>query len=293
MKPLLLFFIFVIFSFAAHAGHSNESPTDTLKTDTTVVKKRIRFKFELSASSNNTYQGRQDTSHIPIITPLFRYTTKRRFYFETCLVKQGEGKKPFDEWDITLGKRFVFSDKWSLRMAYTHYFFDSQVSRITASVKNYFSTSLNYDWKILYSQLRFSWSGGNDQFTYKSKKVNTKTNDFNFTFANSRQFDINDVLKKGFYLTLTPEVDILYGTQNYLTTYKGKGDKTNKTYSNQVSKFALTAYSFSFDVAYTMNKFTIDLTPYYTIPMNTPSGESSSPYFVMTASVYYIFSGKK
>ena len=205
------------------------------------------------------------------------------------------GKKAFDEMDLGLGKRWRFSDKWDGSLSYTHYFFDSNVARIKAALQNDLAASAGYDWDILYSQLLFDWSEGSDQFKYKGKKVAQKTRDFTFTFANSHQFSWDDVFKKDDDIIFMPEVDVLLGTQNFMATYKGKTEKTkaNKAYQDQASKFSVTGYTFTLYFTYDIKKFSFSLSPYYTIPENAPAGESSASYFVLSASVYYTFVGKK
>ncbi|MEI8136656.1 MAG: hypothetical protein WCH21_04935 [Bacteroidota bacterium] len=265
--------------------------SDTLKKDTIVSKKHSKFKISLDYSSNNTYKGKKDTNNLPIITPFVKYTTKSRFFISSSLVHSSLTGKVFDELDLGVGKKIRFSNRWDGSISYSHFFFDSKVSRVKSSVMNDLSSYLGFDSDILYSQLYFDWTQGNK----KSKKKNSAgtTNDFIFTFTNSHQFVFDDVFTSGDDITIIPTVDILYGTQNFLATYKGKKDIAYKSYQDQASKFALTSYIFTLYLSYQIKNFVFNVSPYYTIPKNLPAGESTSPYFVMSAGIYYTFISKK
>jgi hypothetical protein len=272
-----------------HALDNFKLPADD---STTVKKKHSKLKIELNYASNNTYKGRADTSNTPIISPFIKYTGKSKFFVQGSLVNVPGEKKIFDEMDLGVGKKIRFSDSWDGSVSYSHYFFDSNVARIKAGLQNNFSSFVGYDWDILYSQLYFDWSEGSNSLKTKNKKItNTRrTSDVTFTLVNSHQFN--------FYvgkttITLMPEADILYGTQNFLASYKGKTDPANKKYQDQASKFTLTGYMFTLAIILDIKNFTIDLSPYYTIPKNIPGSGSTAPYFVMSASIYYTITGKK
>ena len=292
MKHILLL-LFSCCYLGTYAFTGFELPSDSSKTDTTIVKKYRKYKFELSYSSNNTYKGRKDTSNSQIISPSFKYTSKSNFYIRTALANSSGSKKVFDELDATLGKKFHFTKNWDGILSESHYFFDSNVSRIGAAVQNDIVASTGYDWDILYSQLQFDWSSGNSKFKYKGKRLDKRTHDVTFILANSHQFWLDDVLKDGDDLVIEPEIDILYGTQNFLTTYKGKRDLANKAFQKKASTYAITGYIMTLNVDYDIKNFTFGLSPYYTIPTNVPPGESTSPYFVMYANIYYTIKGKK
>jgi hypothetical protein len=297
LKKYLWCFLFLFFGigkiFSGLSLHLILPKDSVKKEDSAKVKKHAKLKFELSAASNNTFKGRRDTNNVPIISPLLKYTTKRNWYFSGTLVNEPGSQRMFDEFDLSIGKKIVFSDNWDATVAYSHYFFDSRVTRIKATVQNYASATVNYDWNILYSSLELSYSEANDKFKYKGKKVGNKTGDFSVYFDNSHAFDFDDFLRKGNSLSLTPEADLVLGTQNYMASYTGRFNSNNKAYKDKISKFELTAITFAFDVSYTIGNLTFDLYPYYTIPYNAQPGAESTPYFVMSGSIYYVLKFKK
>ncbi len=138
-----------------------------------------------------------------------------------------------------------------------------------------------------------NWDRGNNKFPSKEKILTQKSNDYSLIFSNSHVFSIDDLLKKGDDFFITPEADVLCGTQIFLVKHKGKTNPTDKIYQKQAAKFNLTGYLLSLELKYKIKKFTLELTPTYIIPENVPAGESSTPYFVMNASVYFTFKKKK
>lgn len=266
--------------------------TSTVTPDSSLPIKYSKLKIELDYSSSNTFIGRKDSINIPVITPYLKYTTKNRFFFTSSLVHSSETKLFFDELDLGAGKKFVFSDNCDGSISYTRYFFDSKVQRLRSTVVDYFSTYIGYDYKILYSRLSFGRSGGSTKNGKKKVTTPKSLNDYCFTLANSHTFYFDDVIKKDDEFYVSPEVDFQLSTQNFLVTYKGKKDAVYKEYQKQASKFSFTAITFYLDVSYQIKNFVFDFMPYYTIPMNSPTGENSSPYLVYTGSIYYTIKWK-
>jgi len=70
------------------------------------------------------------------------------------------------------------------------------------------------------------WSSGNAAFKTKNKQkqvvqVNQQTDDYTFTFSNNHIFLFEDVLHKNNDLTVIPQLDVLAGTQNFLSNFRG------------------------------------------------------------------------
>ena len=276
---------------------------DSAKKDTTSVKKKqSAFKIEFDYVSNTTYMGRRDTVNVPTFSPLLKYTTKNKFYFETAFVNVPGGATAFDEMNLGVGKLFRFTSNWDGNISYMHYFFNSNAARINAVIQSDWNFYTALDWDILYTQLMYDASKGNDQFKYKGITVGQSTSDKMMTIANSHLFLIDKIFRKDDDLLIMPELDILYGTQNFLSAFKGKippkdatklKQEEDQAFQNQASQFGLTAYVVTLYVTYEVKRWSFAISPNYTIPENTPAGVSSTPYFVMAASVYYTIKSKK
>lgn len=286
MRTIILFSFLFLFS----KSHALVIFSDSSSS----AEKHRKFKMELDYSSDNTFKGRKDTTNIPILAPFFKYTAKSGFFLQASLVNvptpKANKQKVFDELDAGLGWMFDFSDKWDGIISYTHYFFDSKIARIKAAVQNDLNATVGYDWDVLYHRLIIDYNSGNPNFvSKKGKKISTRSRDFSITLANSHNFSFDFSNNKNF--TIAPEADALFGTQNFLASYKGK--TSDATYQKQASAFNLTAFMFYLTVSYEIKKWTFMLDPSYTIPQNVPNGESSSPYFVMSGSIYITFKSKR
>ncbi len=278
----LFLFFYSISTFALNSDTTHEGSG-------TKREKFRKLKLALTYSSDNVFKGRKAGSSIPVISPMIKYTTKPGLFAQVSLTNT-PGKKAtlFDELDTRIGWIFDLSDKWDASFSYAHYFFNSKSARINATVQNDLDLSLGFDWNVLYSRLIADYSSGSSSFSKKGKSISSHTKDFSVTFMNLHDFSI-DLTKKS-KLIITPEADLLWGTQNFLSAFNGKTDSAQ--YQKQVSAFSLTAYVLYLDVKYKRGKFYILLSPSYTIPQNVPTGESSSPYFVMSGSIYYLFRSK-
>lgn len=264
--------------------------SDTTKPEQSAKREKFRrLKIALNYSSDNIFKGRKTSSSIPVISPLIKYTTKPGLFAQVSLTNTPSKKASiFDELDAGIGWLFDFSDKWDGSVSYSHYFFSSKSARINATVQNDLGLSLGFDWSVLYSRLLADYSWGSSGFSKKGKGTSSGTKDFGLTFMNSHDFVI-DLTKKS-RLTISPEADLLFGTQNFLSAFNGKSDTSQ--YQKQASAFSLTAYVLYLDVKYKLGKFYLLLSPSYTIPQNVPTGESSSSYFVMSGSIYFLFRSK-
>ncbi len=282
-------FFFSICIFAATTAFSQQVKKDSVqekKSETGRMKYR-KVKIGVDYASDNTFRGRKDSTNIPLVSPFFKYTGRRGWFTTVSLADvPAKKQKAFDELDLGAGKNFDFSENWDGTLSYTHYFFDAKAARIKAAVQNDIHASVNYDWTILYSQVIFDVNGGSDKFLYKGKKIGVRNFDYSFTFANQHDFEINFKDEKKM-LTISPEADVLFGTQNFLAAYKGKTSDVN--FKKQAEKFSLTAYVFYARFVLDLHKFSLDLSPSYTIPKNVPGNGSSSAYFVMYTSAYWTF----
>jgi len=281
----LLYFIFSTASLFAFEVDSTKTSDSTKLSE-----KQRKLKIGIDYTSDNSFNGRKGTVKTPMLSPLVKYTARSGFYTEAAVVSAPttKSKNIFDELDAGVGWLFDFSDNWDGSASYTHYVYASGVSRLRSSLQNDVSLSAGFDWDILYSRLIADYYLSDPKTSKKGKIKVKNSKDYNITVANMHDFDIK--LTKNSMLTISPEADVLFGTQNFLAAYKGKTD-TSK-YAKQASSFTLTSYLFYLDVKYRVKNFSILLSPSYTIPQNVPEGESATPYFIMSASVYYTFKSK-
>ena len=261
-----------------------------------------RFKTSVTYSSANTMLGKRDSLPIPVLSPTFKYTTSKDFIYQIAVVHSNTTNKMFDELDLKVGKNFYVGSRWNFTLSYTKYIFSKDVNAYAG-----------FDWgHDVYTGLSLDYTSGKKTIPFHSVDsiFNKKTNkynlvnssgysyvqgkDFTATLTNSISFYFYEIFNENDKIILSPEIDVMWGTQNGVqtnaTTKKlAKGNGKNAKSSSQTIKtnIPFMAYIFNLDFTYKVNRWGFNISPYYTIPQNISSGADSSPYFVMYGGINY------
>jgi hypothetical protein len=308
----LLYFIF----FLSHCIFSQNSVlNDTITTDTIDPVYR-RFRVALNYSSANTFLGKKDSVSIPILTPTFKYTTSKDFFYQLNLVHSNTTNKVFDQLDLRAGYNHYFNDQWNATISYTRSFYSKAVDRLNAIVNNDINVYVGYDWNHVYTALSLDYTSGSKDYAYtfndtiigplgkkhiiESKETGSvSAKDYTITLMNSRQFYFYELFNDNDKLIVCPEIDVYYGSQNSVQQssvvrklVKGKKQKT--TTSNDNTKYPFMAYTFNLDLRYVYKKLTINLSPYYTVPQKLATDTYvQKPFFVMYGGLFYTWKWEK
>lgn len=300
--------------FAQNLNHP-QSAGDTLQNEISeeVSPAYRRLRFSLNYSSANTMLGKRDSVPIPIFTPTLKYTTSKDFFYQFSLVHSNTTNKLFDELDLKVGKNYYVGEKWNFTLSYARYIFSKEVDRLSAVVNNDLNVYAGYDWgHEVYTGLSIDFTSGKKTVPFHtidstfSKKQNKyilidnngytyiKANDITMTLMNSITYYFYDLLVDSDRLIVTPEIDILFGTQNGVETVastkklaKGNGKLAKSTSSTTKTNTPFLAYTFNLDFRYVHKRFAVNLSPYYTVPQNIVLGAKSTPYFVMYGGIIY------
>ena len=294
MKKTWLVFALLVcfFKTESYAGNTEKAIFNSDSSATKTNKNRLRF--ALKYSSANTFYGRKDSVSIPVLSPSLKFTSSTNFFLRTALVHTNTTSKVFDELDLELGYRHFFGDRLDASVSYTRMFFSKNVSRLNSVANNDINLYLGYDLDLLYSGLSFNYTSGSQ--TVKTKlppnkkppKNNNPTTtlitakDYTITWMNSKDLFLYELLSLDDKLIITPEVDLIFGTQNGIQVYRKK-----ETVQAPASSFNIKAFDLSLNLRYVFKNLTLNITPDYTIPVNVPTGDYSSPYFVFYGGIYY------
>ncbi len=299
---------------AQNVGNTNHIG-DTIINQETIENEPVyrRFRTSLNYSSANTLLGKRDSIAIPILTPTFKYTTSKDFFYQLSLVHSNTTNKLFDELDLKVGKNFYIGERWNFTLAYARFIYSKYIDRINTVVNNDFNAYAGFDWgHDVYTGLSLDYTSGKKTIAYYTvdsvlpKKGNKyilvdntentyiQAKDFTMTFMNSITFYFYELLNESDKLIVTPEIDVVYGTQNGVETIssskkiaKGKGKNFKSTTQTIKTNTPFLSYTFNLDFRYVLKRFTINLSPYYTIPQNISLGAASNPYFVMYGGLVY------
>jgi len=316
---LLIFFTFLLTGITQKFNAQNLGNTshigDTIVNEETIENEPVyrRFRASLNYSSANTLLGKRDSIPIPILTPTLKYTSSKDFFYQMSLVHSNTTNKLFDELDLKIGKNFYLGDRWNFTLSYTRFIFSKEVDRLNAVVNNDFNAYAGFDWgHDIYTGLSLDYTTGKKTVQYHTidtvfaKKGNKyvlvdnsgytyiEAKDFTMTFMNSVTYYFYELFNENDKLIFTPEIDVMYGTQNGVETSattkklaKGQGKYAKSTSETIKTNSPFLSYTFNLDFRYVFKKFTINLSPYYTIPRNISLGAASNPYFVMYGGLVY------
>ena len=319
---LMRFLIFLIFLFTsivqpfrAQNGGNTSHIGDTIINEETIENEPVyrRFRTSLNYSSANTLLGKRDSIAIPILTPTFKYTTSKDFFYQFSMVHSNTTNKLFDELDLKVGKNFYVGERWNFTLAYARFIYSKYIDRLNTVVNNDFNAYAGFDWgHDIYTGVSLDYTTGKKTIPYHivdsviSKKGNKyvlvdntgytyiQAKDFTMTFMNSVTFYFYELLNNSDKLIFTPEIDVVYGTQNGVETIasskkiaNGKTKNTKSTTQTMKTNNPFLSYTFNLDFRYVLKRFTINISPYYTIPQNINIGAASTPYFVLYGGLVY------
>jgi len=283
-KPVFKIILFLALFFLINAAFGNNALVK-LSNDTSLVKsKNQQLRLALKYSSANTFYGRKDSVSIPVLAPSLRYTAANNFFIRTALIHTNTTQQIFDELDLELGYRFYAGEKWDFSSSFTRMFFSKKVSRLNSVANNDFNCYMGYDAGFLYSALSFNYTSGSKTISSKKRNISRTVfaKDYTLTWINSRDFYAFSLLNEDDKLIISPEIDVYFGTQNGIQVYRKKEQATNIK-----STFNAKALDFSLNMRYVLNQISISISPNYTIPLNVPVGDYSSPYVVFYGSIFY------
>ena len=291
MKKIWLVFALLVCFFKTESYAGNFEKANYTSDSSATKTNQNRLRFALKYSSANTFYGRKDSVSIPVLSPSLKFTSSTNFFLRTALVHTNTTEKVFDELDLELGYRHFFGDRLDASVSYTRMFFSKNVSRLNSVANNDINLYLGYDLDYFYSGLSFNYTSGSQTIQAKKTPKNPKrpapaavitAKDYTVNWMNSKDLVVYELLSTNDKLIITPEVDLIFGTQNGIQVYRKK-----ETEQTPASSFNLKAYDFSIDLRYMFKNIILNITPDYTIPVNVPAGDYSSPYFVFYGGIYY------
>jgi hypothetical protein len=263
--------------------HANLYKTKSLL-DSTNKKTDNNLRLALKYSSANTFYGRKDSVSIPVVSPSIRFTSSKNFFIRTALIHTNTTSKIFDELDLELGYRFYLGQQWDFSASYTKMFFSKNVARLNAVANNDLNFYMGYDANFFYSALSFNYTSGSQTIQSKKKNISRTifAKDYTLTWINSKDFYTYELLNMEDKLTVSPELDVYFGTQNSVQVYRKKNQA-----NSSLATFNIKALDFSCDIRYSYKNLSFMITPDYTIPLNVPTEDYSTPYFVFYGGIYY------
>lgn len=221
-------------------------------------------KFSSSYLSNSVFNGRKDSVTTPYLTPTIGYYDKSGFYITGALsYLSSAAASRIDLFNIEAGYDFNIN-KLDGEVTVFKSFYNSSSTNVKSEVSGGVASSFGYDLGFIHPTLLAGINLG-------------KSTDFTAAFSLDHSFYAAEDK-----LEIVPSFLVNASTQHYYGNYyanrkyaklKKKNGGTGIYYDitadlTDASRFKILDYEFSLPINYTVNKFTIGLTPAYALPVN-------------------------
>ena len=263
----------------------------------TVPHRKQSVSVGIEYGSDVSFFGRTNPSRYPFTTTDAIYNSKIGLFGYASAWKVLSSVPLIDEFDLGAGYSFKLSKNFKGALSYTRFLYSQEADIIKSSSTN------DIDFK---NTIDFKWFNTNISLDY----LFGKSSDFFVTLNNSRYFESKwSVFDDKDYLTFTPSVNIIWGTQNFVEQYtidhdvtndhnnpkNGPGHYTpptpppNNTYTVNDTEFNMLSYGFKLPVGYNRPHYTVEASYRYAIPVNVQGNLLNTHESFFNLTFYYVF----
>jgi len=264
-----------------------DTPHKTTDTDTVIRKQSLIV--GVNYSSDVMFFGRTGPIKYPDVSGDVIYNTKNGiFVYGSGLKVLGYGQL-YDEIDAGAGYLYKYTKDFGGSVSFTHFFFNSDAHVIKSGSSNDINWMNAYDYGIMKSGVTFDYLFG-------------KSHDYFVTLHTSHHFESNfSIFDDKDYLTITPGVSAIFGTQNFVQRYSLDYDYRQQTdnifdagpneqhMAHLNGMFNVLNYSFKVPIAYNRPHYTIEFSYKYSIPVNVEGALMNTKESFYNLTFYYVF----
>ena len=264
-----------------------DTPHKTADTDTVVRKQSLIV--GVNYNSDVMFFGRTGPIKYPDVSGDIIYNTKNGiFVYGSGLKVLGYGQL-YDEIDAGAGYLYKYTKDFGGSVSFTHFFFNSNAHVIKSGSSNDINWMNSYDYGIMKSGVTFDYLFG-------------KSHDYFLTLNTSHHFESSfSIFDDKDYLTVTPGVSAIFGTQNFVQRYSLDYDyrqQTNNIFDDGPNEqhmahlngmFNVLNYSFKVPIAYNRPHYTIEFAYKYSIPVNVEGALMNTKESFYNLTFYYVF----
>jgi hypothetical protein len=259
--------------------------------DTDSLTRKRSVSAGISYGSDASFFGRTGPVKYPFLNTDVIYNAKSGIFVYGSAYKVLGSTPTIDETDLGVGYLYNFSKNFSGNISYTRFIFDRNALIIKSASSNDINFKNTYDWKFIKSSVILDYLFG-------------ESSDFFLTISNSKYFETNwSVFDDKDYLSFTPSINIILGTQNfvqkYSTNHPGRFDNDDQDlvppltgtqkYARDNSQFNALNYSFKIPIAYNRPHYTVEASYKYSIPVNVEGILKNHKESFYNLTFYYVF----
>lgn len=293
MKYICTLFLLIIY-FNAGAGTYKHpifiNRLTHITTDTDTVARKRSASVGISYGSDASFFGRTGPVKYPFLNTDVIYNAKSGIFLYGSAYKVLGSTPTIDEIDLGVGYLYRLSSKFSGNISYTRFLFDRNALIIKSASSNDINFKNTYDWKFLKTSVILDYLFG-------------ESSDFFVTINASKYIETDwSVFDDKDYLSFTPSISIILGTQNfvqkYSTNHPGRFDFEDKItypligpeqYAGDNSNFNALNYSFKIPIAYNRPHYTVEFAYKYSIPVNVEGILKNHRESFLNLTFYYVF----
>jgi hypothetical protein len=233
--------------------------------------------------------GRTGPIKYPFVSSDIIYNTKNGiFLYGSGLKVLGYGQL-YDEIDLGGGYLYKYTKNFGGSVSYTRFLFNSDAHVIKSGSSNDINWMNAYDYGIMKSGVTFDYLFG-------------KSHDYFVTLNTSHHFESGfSIFDDKDYLTVTPGISAIFGTQNFVQRYSLDYDyrqQANNIFVNGPDEphmahlngmFNVLNYSFKVPIAYNRPHYTVEFAYKYSIPVNVEGALMNTKESFYNLTFYYVF----
>ncbi|MDB5032516.1 hypothetical protein [Mucilaginibacter sp.] len=286
---ILLFLILCIQVHGARAaGHFVVGSADHhIVTDTDTIIRKKSLSVGISYGSDALFFGRTGPISYPFLSTDVVYNTKMGLFIYGSALRLLGYRTFVDEVDLGGGYLYRPSKRFSGSISYNRFIFNKQERIIESATSNDINLKNSYDFKPFKSTVILDYLFG-------------KSSDFFVTLTESKYFESKwNIFDDKDYLTFTPAVSAIFGTQNFVQKYsldhqEGLNDNQylfgpDAPYSRDNGRFDVLNYSFKLPIAYNRPHYTFEFSYKYSIPVNVEGALQNKHESFYNLTFYYLF----
>jgi hypothetical protein len=225
--------------------------------------RKSHFMASLTYLNNNVYLGRKDSVATPYITPMFGYYHKSGLYINGSVSYLAIANESRIDLITAEAGYNIRAGNFEGQASAAKYWYNASSFNVKSEIKGSLAFFAGYDFGFIKPTLTPA--------LYFGEKM-----DISLTMGieHSFYFDDDDI-------EITPAINVNASTENFYSSYyelrrysekrKKRSTSVNETISGTLpnaGQFQILDYELTAPISYTLNKFTLNFSPVYAIPVN-------------------------
>lgn len=253
-------------------------------TDTVKPVRKSSASIGVSYGTDALFFGRTGPIRYPFVSTDIIVNTKPGFFVYGSGLKVLGYKPLVDEIDVGGGYYYRLSKKYTGTISYTRFIFNKEANIIKSASSNDINWKNTFDWKFLRTSITADYLFG-------------KSDDIFTTLTASKYYESKfSIFTDQDYLSITPAVSMILGTQNFVQRYTDDHNRklefdniTDKNIRARNSRFNALNYSLKFPLAYNTPHYTLEASYRYSIPVNVEGILQNRKESFFNLTFYYVF----